>query len=78
MLAYQGEAEDHGAVIAFNSRAVRGRVLADGMALTIEDNLQGDGGGKLELACNKLVNAAGRYDTPQSIIHITRCRQIKT
>jgi L-2-hydroxyglutarate oxidase LhgO len=64
MLAYQGEAEDHGAVIAFNSRAVGGRVLADGIALTIEDNSQGDGGGKMELACNKLVNAAGLYAQP--------------
>ena len=60
MLAYQGEAEDHGAVIAFHSRAVGGRVLADGIALRIED----ENGAEMELACRRLVNAAGLYAQP--------------
>ena len=37
MLAYQGEAEDHGAMIAFHSRALGGEVLNDGLALRIAD-----------------------------------------
>ena len=60
MLAYQGEAEDHGAVIAFNSRAIGGRVLSDGVALRIGN----EDGGEMELACSRLVNAAGLYAQP--------------
>jgi len=68
MLAYQGEAEDHGAVIAFNSRAVGGQVLADGISLRIEDvsrgGRNGRGGSEMELACTRLINAAGLYAQP--------------
>ena len=60
MLAYQGEAEDHGAVIAFHSRAVGGRVLNDGLSLRVADGH----GGEMELACSRLVNAAGLYAQP--------------
>ena len=60
MLAYQGEAEDHGAVIAFNSRAIGGRVLSDGIAVRVTDNT----GAEMELACTRLINAAGLYAQP--------------
>ena len=35
MLAYQGEAEDHGAMIAFNAPVERGDVQSDGICLTV-------------------------------------------
>lgn len=60
MLAYQGEAEDHGAVIAFNSRAIGGRVLSDGIAVRVTYN----NGTEMELACTRLINAAGLYAQP--------------
>ena len=60
MLAYQGDAEDHGAVIAFNSRAIGGRVLADGIAIRVADGA----GSEMELACTRLINAAGLYAQP--------------
>ncbi|NQV61605.1 MAG: NAD(P)/FAD-dependent oxidoreductase [Alphaproteobacteria bacterium] len=63
MLAYQGEAEDHGAVIAFRSRAVGGRVLSPktgGISLRV----RGDDGDEMELACRRLINAAGLYAQP--------------
>ncbi|MBL6953320.1 MAG: NAD(P)/FAD-dependent oxidoreductase [Alphaproteobacteria bacterium] len=63
MLAYQGEAEDHGAVIAFRSRAVGGRVLSPktgGISLRV----RGDDGEEMELACRRLINAAGLYAQP--------------
>jgi L-2-hydroxyglutarate oxidase LhgO len=63
MLAYQGEAEDHGAVIAFRSRALGGRVLnpgREGISLRVRD----EDGGEMELACRRLVNAAGLYAQP--------------
>lgn len=60
MLAYQGEAEDHGAMIAFHSRALGGEVLNDGLALRIAD----EAGGEMRLACRRLINAAGLYAQP--------------
>ncbi|MDA1097991.1 MAG: NAD(P)/FAD-dependent oxidoreductase [Proteobacteria bacterium] len=63
MLAYQGEAEDHGAVIAFRSRVLGGRVLQpkfEGIALRV----RGEDGGEMEIACRRLVNAAGLYAQP--------------
>lgn len=57
MLAYQGEAEDHGAMIAFNSPLLEGRVEDDGFLLSI-----GDGSGApVTLACDMLVNSAGLH-----------------
>ena len=60
MLAYQGEAEDHGAMIAFRSRALGGEVLNDGLALRIADET----GGEMHLGCRRLINAAGLYAQP--------------
>ncbi|MDP6344537.1 MAG: NAD(P)/FAD-dependent oxidoreductase [Alphaproteobacteria bacterium] len=60
MLAYQGEAEDHGATIAFRSRALRGEVRPNGFALTVAD----DGGGETTVGCRRLVNAAGLHAQP--------------
>ena len=60
MLAYQGEAEDHGAVIAFRSRALDGRVLREGLSLRVA----GEDGGEMELSCRRLVNAAGLRAQP--------------
>jgi L-2-hydroxyglutarate oxidase LhgO len=60
MLAYQGEAEDHGAMIAFRSRAMGGRVVPGGLALQVADGQ----GGEMTLACRRLVNAAGLHAQP--------------
>jgi len=57
MLAYQGEAEDHGAMIAFHTRVVAGRVLPDGYELETRDAW----GGTMRLACGVLVNSAGLH-----------------
>ena len=55
MLAYQGDAEDHGAMIAFMSRIVRGRITGDG----IEVLVAGEHGEETPLVCDMLVNSAG-------------------
>ncbi|WP_211115686.1 NAD(P)/FAD-dependent oxidoreductase [Arenibaculum pallidiluteum] len=53
MLAYQGEAEDHGAMIAFESPIAAGTVRPDGIEIMT--------GGRepMRLRCRMLVNAAG-------------------
>jgi L-2-hydroxyglutarate oxidase LhgO len=56
MLSYQGEAEDHGAVIAFNTRLAAAEVAADGFEITAEG-----GGEVLRLKTKVLVNAAGLF-----------------
>jgi L-2-hydroxyglutarate oxidase LhgO len=57
MLAYQGEAEDHGCVFAFNAPVRRGRVLSAGFEIDVDD-----GSGDLyTLACDRLVNSAGLH-----------------
>jgi L-2-hydroxyglutarate oxidase LhgO len=56
MLSYQGEAEDHGAVISFLTRAIGGDVLTDGFRIRAESD-----GETFELECNILINAAGLY-----------------
>ena len=53
MLAYQGEAEDAGAAMAFRAPVMSGRVRADGFEL----NVGGDE--PTNLRCRLLVNAAG-------------------
>lgn len=53
LLALQGEAESHGAVIAFNSPALGGRT--DGRSLTVRVG----GAAPMTLGCRMLVNAAG-------------------
>lgn len=55
MLAYQGEAEDHGAMLARCSRLVRGRSLpGGGFELDVDA-----AGSALRIECTELVNAAG-------------------
>jgi len=55
MLAYQGDAEAAGAVIAFRAPVVSGRVLADGFELAV------GGEEPAAIRCRMLVNAAGLY-----------------
>lgn len=57
MLAYLGEAEDHGAVLALNAPVTGGRISADGFELAV--------GGKeaTRLNCRVCVNAAGNRAT---------------
>jgi L-2-hydroxyglutarate oxidase LhgO len=57
MLAFQGEAEDHGAMIAFCSRVARGAIEAEGIALLVE----GSGGEETSLRARLVVNAAGLH-----------------
>jgi L-2-hydroxyglutarate oxidase LhgO len=53
MLAYQGDAEDEGAMIAFNAPVQGGRVMNDGIALEI------GGEAPMHLHCRTLINSAG-------------------
>ena len=55
MLAYQGEAEAAGAVVAFRTPVEGGRVRADGFELSV------GGDEPTTLRCRYLVNAAGLY-----------------
>ena len=55
MLAYQGDAEAAGAMVAFQAPVMAGRVTADGIHLRV------GGGAPMELACRVLVNAAGLH-----------------
>ena len=55
MLAYQGEAEDQGAMIAFHSRVTRGAVEPDGIRLDIET----EPGEAMTLKASTVVNSAG-------------------
>jgi L-2-hydroxyglutarate oxidase LhgO len=57
MLAYQGDLEDAGGMIAFNASLERATVTADGFALEV------GGETPMELACSILVNSAG-LDAP--------------
>ena len=58
MLAYQGDAEDHGAMIAFNSPVIGGEVTSEGILLRV------GGDEPMELLCDHVVNAAGLYAQP--------------
>lgn len=53
MLAFQGEAEDHGAMLAFHTPIARAEVTADGFRVTT------GGDAPTTLGCRILVNAAG-------------------
>jgi len=53
MVAYQGEAEAAGTMIAFHSPVESGRVVADGVELTV------GGENPMQLHCRILVNSAG-------------------
>jgi L-2-hydroxyglutarate oxidase LhgO len=55
MLAFQGEAEDRGAMVAFNSPVTGGRVTEDGI------EIETGGADPFRLRCRILVNAAGLH-----------------
>ncbi len=63
MLSYQGEAEDHGAMIAFGSRLSAVRRTSTSLVLAI------DGPTQTEISCSVLVNAAGHgaWDIARSV-----------
>ena len=62
MLAYQGEAEDHGAMIAFHARVEQGEV--GGNRKTLDVRLAD--GEIMRISCDLLVNAAGLGAQPLS------------
>lgn len=66
MLAYQGEMEDRGGMIAFKSPVESGEVTPDGIVLRV------GGETPMELICDHVVNAAGLWAQPiaQSIAGI--------
>jgi len=55
MLSYEGEAEAAGAMVAFRTPVLSGRVLADGFELAV------GGDEPTTLRCGALINAAGLY-----------------
>ena len=55
MLALQGEAEAHGAMVVHRTRVLRGRVGVSGVLLDIADA----GGAEMTLSCRSIVNCAG-------------------
>ena len=59
MLAYQGEAEAHGAMLAFNSRLQRAEAVAGGFELAVAD--LGSGGETTRIGARILVNSAGLH-----------------
>ena len=59
MLALQGDAEDHGVMIAFLSQLIEGRIQPNGFSLTIESGDRSSPADVLTLECDVLVNSAG-------------------
>ncbi len=55
MLSYLGDAENHGASLALNSRVESGRVTGDGILLNV------GGTEPMTVVCNTVINAAGLY-----------------
>ena len=53
MLSYQGEAEDHGAMIAFKSPVIGGRIEDGAIWLSV------GGDAPMELTCDEVINSAG-------------------
>ena len=53
MLAYLGDAENHGAALALKSPVTGGKVTADGIIIDV------GGSAGMQLLCNTLINAAG-------------------
>ena len=53
MLSYQGEAEDHGAMIAFKSPVIGGRIGDGAISLSV------GGDAPMELTCDEVINSAG-------------------
>lgn len=60
MLSLLGEAEDHGAMLAYMSPVVGGEVRNDGIVL------RAGGDNPMEIICDTVVNAAGLYAQPIS------------
>ena len=60
MLAYQGEAEAKGAVVAFNSKVVGGGVTEDAIQIDVASTTAPDEP-PLRLSCRSVVNAAGLH-----------------
>ena len=59
MLALQGDAEEHGTMIAFLSRLKEGHIRPNGFSLTIESDVGSSPADMLTLECDVLVNSAG-------------------
>lgn len=55
MLAYQGEAEDHGAMIAYHSKVVSGEISPRKFSIEVDIN----DGETIKLCCNKMIIAGG-------------------
>ncbi|MFN4090838.1 MAG: NAD(P)/FAD-dependent oxidoreductase [Alphaproteobacteria bacterium] len=55
MLAYQGDAEDAGAMLAFNSPVIGGKVTGEGILLHV------GGGDPMDLLCRTVVNSASLH-----------------
>lgn len=55
MLAYQGDAENHGAALVCHSPVLSGEVCAEGIVLNV------GGAEPMSLLCNTVVNSAGLY-----------------
>ncbi|MGD9885595.1 MAG: NAD(P)/FAD-dependent oxidoreductase [Reyranella sp.] len=55
MLALQGDAEEHGAMLAFNSPLERGRVVDDGLLIEV------GGAEPMTLSCRTVVNSGGLH-----------------
>ena len=60
MLAYQGEAEDHGATLALRTRLLAAEVTDGGIAITAQSGGQ-SGGETVRLLAREVVNAAGLF-----------------
>jgi len=60
MLAYQGDAESKGAVIAFNSRVRAGQIKDEGIELDVAPTTEPDAT-PLRLRCKAVVNSAGLH-----------------
>ena len=61
MLALLGEAEQHGAMLALNSRVLSGRVTPEGIVIRTEtrSDTDGDTDGGMELLASHVINSAG-------------------
>lgn len=62
MAALEGDADNHGAIIAYQSRFVGARRDAEGWVATIESQ-----GETMQLGCHSIINAAGHGAIPASL-----------
>jgi len=60
MLAYQGDAERHGAMVVFNSPVESGEITKHGIILRVGGDFP------MEIICERVVNSAGLYAQPVS------------